>query len=81
MSPDVILTASSGGQHQIVIQEFTVADSLDIDKLHAVAIVQRDTNRHILNATKATQVTMEYGVMLSVVSNPVVSVMGCRRHL
>ena len=65
MLPDVILTAANGGEHQIFTQAVPVPDSLDASQLHAIVFVQRDTNKRILNATKAD---LMYDVDLSVPS-------------
>jgi hypothetical protein len=51
--PDTQLTIANGGEVQTFTQNFTIDDSWDADRLHAIAFVQRDSNKRQLNAALA----------------------------
>jgi len=53
MLPDTPLTISNGGEVQTFTHNFTIDDSWDADRLHAIAWVQRDSNKRHLNAALA----------------------------
>jgi hypothetical protein len=51
--PDTQLTVANGGQIQTFTQNFTLLEDWTGENLHAIAWVQRDTNRRQLNAGHA----------------------------
>lgn len=53
MLPDTPLTIANGGEVQTFTQNFSIDESWDGDQLHAIAFVQRDSNKRQLNAALA----------------------------
>ena len=54
VTPSVVLTATNSGEQQQAVLDFPLDPSWDVSNLRAIAFVQRDANRFILNSAATT---------------------------